>query len=242
MFVSQFVGGGVWHIFSSPVHIVFLPRRALILWALCLFSNIYALFLKLKSLSQRFQLEKCGVHLSAYTLIVESDLLSVVKGIAGSVTRVNWPSFSFSQQQCTDKKNLLLWAANRSQVYILMFFFWLTESPPKNPSVFFTTCIQNIIFIIADHSPKHTTVLEIVYQLRLHYHKCTCHFCRKHPISHFYFSQNHCLSEALFKIVPYSQLQSNNSLHLLIMSIHGTLFYIKKCHVFNISVFQFMSC
>lgn len=38
----------------------FLPLRPLILWALCLFPNIYTVFLKLKMHSQRFQLEKCG--------------------------------------------------------------------------------------------------------------------------------------------------------------------------------------
>lgn len=46
--------------FFPPTTFCFSPRRALILWALCLFPNIYTLFLKLKSQSQRFQLEKCG--------------------------------------------------------------------------------------------------------------------------------------------------------------------------------------
>lgn len=44
---------------------------------------------------------------SAFTLIAGSDLLSVVKDIAGSValslTRVNWVSFSFSQQRRADR-------------------------------------------------------------------------------------------------------------------------------------------
>lgn len=46
-------------------------------------------------------------RLSVFTLIAARDLLSVVKDIAGSValslTRVNWVSFSFSQQHGADR-------------------------------------------------------------------------------------------------------------------------------------------
>lgn len=52
-------------------------------------------------------IRKVRRRVSVFTLIAGSDLLSVVKDIAGSValplTRVNWVSFSFSQQHGADR-------------------------------------------------------------------------------------------------------------------------------------------
>ena len=85
---------------SSPL-CCFSPLRPLILWALCLFPNIYMLFLKLKRQSQRFQLEKCGAsECTPFNSRVISWVLQrgTGKRVALSLTWVNWASFCFYQQ------------------------------------------------------------------------------------------------------------------------------------------------
>lgn len=64
-------------------------------------------FLEAQKSVPEVSIRKVRRRLSVFTLIARSDLLSVVKDIAGSValslTRVNWVSFSFSQQHRTDR-------------------------------------------------------------------------------------------------------------------------------------------
>lgn len=123
---------------SSPVCIVVLRGGPLILWALCLPSTIYTLFpfffLKAQKSVPEVSIRKVRRRLSVFTLIAGSDLLSVVKDIAGSValslTRVNWVSFSFSQQHRADRikkreERVFLWAPNLSQLCISCFFLFL---------------------------------------------------------------------------------------------------------------------
>lgn len=108
----------------------FSPHRALILWALCLFPDIYLLFVKLKSQSQRLQLEKCCasecIHFNSREgspeccrRVLLKMLLCLQLGLIGFLS-------ASANSSLKKGRILLLWAANFSQVYILMCFFWST--------------------------------------------------------------------------------------------------------------------
>lgn len=112
-------------------------------------------------------------RLSVFTLIARSDLLSVVKDIAGSValslTRVNWVSFSFSQQHRTDRikkergKSLSLSSKSQPTVYFMLFPF---STEPQ------TEWKRGKLYLLRSFSPKCASSVLVCAQsvLQLHYY------------------------------------------------------------------------
>lgn len=200
------------------MHIVFHHGGPWSFELFCLFSNVYTLFLELKSLSQRFQLEKCGAS-ECIHFNIESDLLSVVKGIAGSValslTRVNWVSFSFSQQQYTDggkkKKRKDSFIVSCKSLPSVHFDVFLLRHKQKKKQ-------QLVVFFYETHS-KRVHTLHHCWPFSKAYHSLLLllHLIFLQETTNFTIIVFHKILvchlgslTVVFKTAPLSQLQSDN--------------------------------
>lgn len=144
----------------------FAPRRAPDpLSSLSSLHHLHAFpffFLEAQKSVPEVSIRKVSRRLSVFTLIARSDLLSVVKDIAGSValslTRVNWVSFSFSQQHRTDRikkergKSLSLSSKSQPTVYFMLFPF---STEPQ------TEWKSGKLYLLRSFSPKCAQVLSL---------------------------------------------------------------------------------
>lgn len=174
--ICSFVGISLWQISLPPRCVLFCSAAGP--WSFELFvfpppfTRFSLFFLEAQKSVPEVSIRKVRRRLSVFTLIARSDLLSVVKDIAGSValslTRVNWVSFSFSQQHRADRikkreKSLSLSSKSQPTVYFMLFPF---STEPQ------TEWKRGKLYLLRSFSPKCTSSVLVCAQsvLQLHYY------------------------------------------------------------------------
>lgn len=157
--ICSFVGISVWQISLPPWCVLFCSAAGP--WSFELFvfpppfTRFSLFFLEAQKSVPEVSIRKVRRRLSVFTLIARGDLLSVVKDIAGSValslTRVNWVSFSFSQQHRADRiKKERKESFSELQIsancvfHAFSFLYWATDRMEKGEVVSFKKLLSKV--------------------------------------------------------------------------------------------------